>query len=277
MVDVPEMSGLLRIKAAEMKEIQLGILEHVDAYCRRSGIRYYLWAGTLIGAVRHKGFIPWDDDIDLAMPRTHYERFCKGFNDAAESNGLSLFTHDQASHRLLQIAKVADNRTILIERTDDASRLGVNIDIFPIDGWPNGRHAQWRHSLMLNVYRSARMLQSVSRRGPRIWSKSIMLLVGKSVLRPVSAEWLVRRISKRASCHRFDQSQFVGVQVGGPAELVARSVYGEPQEVEFEGRLYPVPREWGVLLSAKYGNYSRVPPKAEQISHHEFDAYWARS
>ncbi len=123
---------------AEMKSIQLEIMEKIHAFCQKKRIIYYLSHGSLIGAVRHKGFIPWDDDIDVFMRRDDYEQFCHDFPYEQDTYGLKLVNSYTDIYYGRPMSKVIDTRTVLIEPNylcDD--EIGVNIDIWPLDGTPN--------------------------------------------------------------------------------------------------------------------------------------------
>ena len=110
------------------------ILIAVDEFCESEGIRYSMAYGTLLGAVRHKGFIPWDDDIDILMPRPDFDRFVSSFKHPSYECLYNKTGED--SHFVHFFAKVHDTRTISYEKNASASRFGLNIDVFPVDGKP---------------------------------------------------------------------------------------------------------------------------------------------
>ena len=123
----------------ELHQIELDMLKEIDRICRRENIQYYLAGGTLLGAVRHKGFIPWDDDIDIAMARDEYERFLKVMKKERHPY-LKIFAMEFDKEYQYTFAKVVDTRTRLIEEIGkDLPDMGVFIDIFPIDGLGNDR------------------------------------------------------------------------------------------------------------------------------------------
>ena len=119
----------------EGKQIELDILKFLAKYCDEKGFRYFLAYGTLIGAIRHKGFIPWDDDIDLYMPREDYDKMIACFNKEAPAPFKLIEPHEKgAKHTFV---KIYDERTVKLENGSYGGReLGVDVDIFPLDGVP---------------------------------------------------------------------------------------------------------------------------------------------
>ena len=116
----------------ELKRIQIGILKHLDAFCNENNLKYFMCGGTLLGAVRHKGFIPWDDDIDIMMKREDYDKLIELYPKNDNSN-FKLFSYELDKSFPYPFAKMDDFRTIFEEEINDSYKIGVNIDIFPID------------------------------------------------------------------------------------------------------------------------------------------------
>ena len=123
------------INTEELKEYQLRILDKVAAFCEEQGITYWIDSGTLLGAIRHKGYIPWDDDIDLGMLREDYDRFCKTFNQHNDRYKVECVENDPDFY--LSHAKVCDNSTVLYEPDENGFKLMINIDIFVYDNAPD--------------------------------------------------------------------------------------------------------------------------------------------
>ena len=124
----------------ELKVIELDIMKKIHRFCVDNNIIYYLCYGTLIGAIRHKGFIPWDDDIDILMPRPDYERFLKLFPRVQKQLGLEVVNHKTKTYFGRPMSKVIDKRTDLFEpefKGDD--HIGVFVDVWPLDGAANSK------------------------------------------------------------------------------------------------------------------------------------------
>lgn len=116
---------------AELRKVQTGILDDIHRFCTANGIMYFLSCGTLIGAVRHKGYIPWDDDLDLYMPRKDYDRFVKLYTDAG--GRYRVLDPKKEKNYFYTFAKVVDTRTLLVETETEGYQIGVYVDIFPVD------------------------------------------------------------------------------------------------------------------------------------------------
>ena len=121
------------ISVSESRNIQIGILEEVDRFCLINNLTYFMSYGTLLGAVRHKGFIPWDDDIDIAMPYPDYMRFCAEYS--GKYYKINHWTHQPNFH--CNYAKFEDTRTISKEEIVQDYTMGINIDVAPIIGLPD--------------------------------------------------------------------------------------------------------------------------------------------
>ena len=116
----------------ELRVIQLELLQQIADFCEKNNIKYFLAYGTLIGAIRHKGYIPWDDDIDIVMPRDDYDRFLELYNEAYPfSKVVDMYN---TKHYGFAFAKVHDVRTIIYETQYAQDSFGVFVDVFPIDG-----------------------------------------------------------------------------------------------------------------------------------------------
>ena len=131
----------MELSLEEVKKTQLEILKVFASFCESNGITYYLAYGTLIGAIRHKGYIPWDDDIDVIMPRPDYNRFIREFKD----NRYVLFCPESNVDCPFSYGKLYDSHTIIEEQTSCHYRIGLNIDIFILDGMPNNLQAAKKH------------------------------------------------------------------------------------------------------------------------------------
>ena len=259
--------------SAEVQRVQRNILGVVAGFCEAEGIRYYLWAGSLLGAVRHGGFIPWDDDIDVSLPREDYERFCREFEHF--TSDLELYTRTTRPGYLMPFAKVGDRRTRVIEASETAIPMGVNIDVYPIDGWPNRWPMRVAHDVWLRFLSWLRLFKSLQPQPEWTWRKSLILACAKFVTRAVPMSAILDALTRASTRADPDRCTHLGVTVDTPSERVPREAYGEPVRVEFEGRRFSAPSDYELVLVTLYGpGFMSVPPASEQVTHHASTAFW---
>lgn len=254
----------------EIKMCALETLVDVAAFCKEHNITYYLCGGTLLGAVRHKGYIPWDDDIDICMPRPDYERFLASYT----SENHTLFHYKKQADYYYPFAKVANNKTCLFEtRVKSIDGMGVYVDIFPMDGLSDSKKTAQK-ILRSNCFK--RDLQAV---GVSTTGKGIKGVV-KSIIKafsPKNAAWkLCDKIEKKTKKFPFEKSRFVGCTFGvyGKREVMPREVFSEVTPLSFEGHLLNAPVGYDFYLSSLYGDYMTPPPEDKRHSTHSYKAYW---
>ena len=256
----------------QMRARQLRLLDAVIEHCAARGLRYYLCAGTLLGAVRHAGYIPWDDDIDLMLPRPDFEKFCASFPSEAPTD-VSLRSLASSHDYVLPFAKVCDDRSRLEVESDIIKGLGVFIDVFPVDGWCDRGRLKSLQRVMLKGLLDVMRIKHVVLRRQRTMLRNSLLAVAKVVLAP----WRPRRVAllmeRVARWGRFDSSAEGGVICWGYQETVPIAAYGVPKQMTFENRTCAVPYDTDAVLRILYGDYMRLPPEDQQVTLHRFVAY----
>lgn len=262
------------INIDDLKRIQIEILDFVHSFCRSNGITYYLSSGTLIGAVRHKGYIPWDDDIDLYMLRPDYERFVSIFNDPSQLFKVrSLRTDPTCS---FAFAKVERCGTKIIEKVDNPMEIGINIDIFPVDSVPDEMLQRKKYFSKIQLIRNKMVIKDVSLDfKKRSILKNLILFLGKIALSNVSLRSLAQGLDSLIDKSLSDSEYVCNLVMGnGINSIFHREAISEVVPIEFEGKKYDTMIGYDEYLTKTYGDYMTLPPENKQITHHSFNAYW---
>ena len=263
------------IPSSELRTIQLSILKHVDAFCSMHKIKYFLCGGTLIGAVRHQGYIPWDDDIDIMMLRPDYERFVHEYREN-DNSCFSLHVPEDNDSYYFPYAKIDDTRTELKENVLHQSSMGVNIDLFPIDVVPEDIQLQSKMYGRLKFLMRLMQLKTVVVMPGRSTLKNLTLMISHVLLKPVSMKSLVHKIVSNATRYSGQQSECCGIAVWGYGmrEVNKRSNWDDEKRVPFEDMMAPIPVGYDNYLRGVYGDYMQLPPEEKRITHHDFEAWW---
>lgn len=260
-----------------LREIQLAeldILIEFDRICRDNHLKYSLAGGTLLGAVRHNGFIPWDDDIDVCMPRTDYEKFKEIFNVNKTSVDYYL-TQDTGKNADYPFVKIQYNK-IKIEEEGLNEVRNLWIDIFPIDGLPKNNNKVTKIYKKSTLYRKIVAFakwKSLNEYGGR-HNKFVAFLINIFV-KLYGAQRALRNSIKLALKYKYEESDYVGAITWGcygVGERMLKSEYEQYTEMEFEGRKFSVMGCWDSYLHGIYGDYMQLPPEEKRIVH-GFKAY----
>lgn len=260
------------IDIEESKEIQLSILRAVHVFCISNGIKYSLGYGSLLGAIRHKGFIPWDDDIDIIMKREDYNRFILLFHD--DKGIIKLHSLDNDNKHKLPYVKIEDSRTILEENTH-ASTIGVAIDLFPYDDVGNTEEEAVaflnRIKWVKTLFR-AKLLKLTKRNG---FMKKIAISLLKALLLFVPLRYLAERVSMRAQSQIGNKYLADAVASEGPVGIIQRSCLEDVALVSFENEFFYAMNNYDSYLTSVYGDYLKLPPFEKRQSPHSIKkVYW---
>ncbi len=264
----PDRGALRQLDDAEVRAHQLGVLDVFSEHCRTHDITYYLCAGTLLGAIRHKGFIPWDDDIDVMLPRPDYERLCETWRNAEKGNRFTLRSVDSDSSYELPFAKISDDSTVLDVESGIVGDIGVYIDVFPLDSWHRiGVRRRLQQLCLRGLYKLVQ-LKAPARRRKRGALQEVVIKVASLLAAIVPGRSLAKALTRVARGPGYEHGSDVGVIVWGYREVVPRSSYGRGSTVEFEGRQMPAPDDPDDVLRRIYGDYMTPPPEGQRVTHH---------
>ena len=256
------------INIDQLKHLQIEILDAVDSFCRCHDIHYWLDSGTLIGAVRHKGYIPWDDDIDIGMLRQDYDRFVRSFNN--ENDRYQVYSPETDRHWGFPWGKILDTRTVLYEPDEKGLRTSVNIDLFVYDNAPDDnkqlrrmydRRDRWMYLRDIRLYASAQQQHNPLKK------------LGILLANIPCQGWIERRIVRNSQRFAHSNTSRVGNFTCIVRMACSKSVFNNFTIVEFEGKQYPAPEGYDQWLRSLYGNYMQLPPEEKRVSHHQFVAW----
>lgn len=262
----------------DLRKIQLGILKYLSEFCEKYGIKYYLFYGSLLGAVRHEGYIPWDDDIDIAIFREDYEKFFATFNKEGNKQYKAISIETDSEY-YLPMGKVIDLQTILIEDIRGGKELGVYVDVFPIDYLPNDMAVRERLIKKLLLMKKLLLYKQGIWSAKRSFIKNILYLIVQFLSLPISNNYLCKKINFYASqkSNREETSILCGdlvSDIDSDREIWHAEFFKDTMYVKFENMNMPAPAEYDAILRTTYGDYMELPPKEEQKSHHHSRAFW---
>ena len=283
---------MVEMDTDDLRICQLAILSDVDKFCEENGLRYFLCGGTLLGAIRHGGFIPWDDDIDIAMPRPDYERFISTYNNVSKNYRVDGIENNANWH--MPFARIGDKRTQIIEYTlkKKYRELLVFIDLFPIDGIPNTKNKENKLLIIqkfLGIIANASAfaftpskhfsdskIKNVSFRNKL---RTIVKYVCIILFRFINTQSVIRLINSKAKELLYDDCKEVGITVAiwnWKFEKASKLSFSERLKVKFENREFYIPKGYDEYLTKTYGDYMTPPPTCNQVSHHNFKAFHIR-
>ncbi|MCF0244636.1 MAG: LicD family protein [Bacteroidaceae bacterium] len=256
----------------ELRTIQMEILDIIVDVCERHNIEYSLAGGTLIGALRHKGYIPWDDDIDLFMMRHDYDRFLAIFNKEQEEkqSPYELLSPEITKDYVYTFGKVADKRTIMIEDELQDFTIGVYVDIFPID-YVNeemlARKVQYKLMHILYKIRRCKMIPSCCLKSRLAYYCYRYLPLPLKVINWSQRKYVFRRNPTSLICNIH--GDYANPSYAFPVEAMQSFT-----EAEFEGKQYKIMAGYEEYLKRMYKfHYMTLPPE-DQRYHHSFKAWW---
>ena len=254
-----------------------GVLRQFIAICKDNHLTYFCCGGTAIGAVRHQGMIPWDDDVDVFMPRPDYDRFVQ-IASKQLPEGLELVTPNSKSDYPLFFVKLCDARTTLQEEQDVPCVYGLYIDIFPIDGAPDDIEAA--RAMERQFTKTKHKLEAISThvsfvnylsllKTPKEWGRFARKTIG-FFFRNWYRKHLLQQMTDISYRYSYESASLVAVYCGsyGPKEVFPKAWLEGTTSFPYEGMEVDLPIGYDNYLRQYYGDYMQLPPVEKRISHH---------
>ncbi|WP_295916209.1 phosphorylcholine transferase LicD [uncultured Anaerovibrio sp.] len=262
----------------EIQSISLGILKQVTDICEQLNLRYFIMYGTLIGVVRHKGFIPWDDDVDIMMPRPDYDKLVDHLLDNPVEY-MKVFNRDTCKEYPYMITRISDDRYSLDMENEKPFGMGVFIDIYPFDGLGNtekealsyGMKGDRLSSLCYQATREHFAIETTT----SFWRKVLKWPV-YIISKMIGKDYFQNKIESLNGKYQYDESEYVGCFVwlsGGMKDIFKREWFDEYIMAKFEDYEFRIPKQFDEVLRHGYGNYMILPPEQERIGHHYYKVY----
>lgn len=264
------------IDSIKLKKIQLDILNYIDDFCKKNNINYWLDSGTLLGAVRHKGYIPWDDDIDIGMLREDYDKFMNLFNKNNDSN-YKAYCFDNNNNWNYSYGKVLDENTILYEPDENIGiKSSVYVDVFVFDFAPEDDNILNKMYKKRNLYYRCNTYQIFKffKLNTNFFKKIVLFFIWL-LLQLFPKGYFIKKSLDNCKKYSNVDTGYIGNFSGMVGRVKCpKSIFNSFIKLKFEGKKYPVPIGYKEWLTAFYGDYMKLPPKEKQISHHKFVAYY---
>ena len=264
----------------ETQQAALEILHTVAEICEEQGLRYYLVYGTLIGAVRHHGFIPWDDDVDIMMPRPDHDRLMAYLEEhIAEYPHLEVFNRKTCPEYPYMITRISDDRYEIVMENEKPFGMGIFIDIYPYDGLGNNQKEAVRFGMKGD--RLSSLCYQATRDHFAI--ETTVSPFRKCIKFPVylfcrlcGKERFQDALEKLAGVKPYDTSRFVGCVIWlswGVRDMYPRKWFDAYTYLPFEDYKFRVPAAYDKILRHTYGDYMTPPPEKDRVGHHYYKAY----
>lgn len=264
----------------ETQAVSLEILKIIADICDELNLRYALIYGTLIGAIRHKGYIPWDDDVDIMMPRPDYEKLLEYLKKhIKEYPHLKVFNRQECPKYPYMITRISDDRYVIKMRNEKEYGMGIFIDIYPYDGLGNtkkeaidyGMKGDRLSSLCYQSTREHFAIETTTSKVRKLIKYPVYLLS-----KLIGKEFFQNKLEKLAGFKDYDTSRYIGCVVwlsGGEKDIFLKKWFDETIIVPFDKYEFRVPKYYDKVLRHGYGDYMKLPPEKDRIGHHYFKVY----
>lgn len=261
-----------KLSLEEKKNISLEVLKKFDAICKKNGLVYYLGYGSLLGAIRHKGFIPWDDDIDVVMLRKDYVKLHKIINSELKNTNCCFLSSVNNSYPY-SFAKIVDTRThVKNKNVIKIDRLGIGIDIFPFDYLGNNLNKIYKNKNRLYIvesFISYSLFNNIreANNGGKSIRKSIEYIVCKTIGWKNWCKLYAFFEKKYIANNKTTYCGMMSKMCKSVEPVFNSRIFDKTSLVEFEGCMFPAPSDYDSFLKTVYHDYMKLPPENERVAH----------
>lgn len=257
----------------ELRESQMKLLDYVDAFCRKHEIKYTISGGTLLGAVRHGGYIPWDDDMDIQMLRKEYVRFTELWNASKSEHPFEFVSIESGNSMGYPFGKIHDPRTVTY--IGKLERTGVYIDVFPVDNVIDENDFVARHAKVLALYKERghifeQMRYANERQSFKTWFRRLFVPRINKTYNQVAEEINTTAKMYENTVAPLRYEMIAGTRCKRP---IPKEVFEQYEYIKFEDRKYMAVKDVDTYLTLTFGDYMTLPPVSKRVSH-GFIAYW---
>ncbi len=258
----------------EIQQMELGIMEYIHEVCQKIGVKYFLAYGSLIGAVRHQGFIPWDDDMDICMLREDYEKL-QDYLIANPDDRYEVMSYKNNLNYVYPFMKVQDNQTYLLEedvRID--SNMGIYVDIFPVDGYEDDVNFKNKMTKLIKK----RQLSCYTFKGitnTKSLLNSLIRYISVIAFYFTNTNKYIGGIDELAQSRKVDDYELVDYLIYKDMNkpVWKREWLNQTITGVFEGKEFMIPKNYHEILTSDYGDYTQLPPVELRFSHHDFQLW----
>lgn len=262
----------MKLEKDYKRKLQLRILDivkDVDKICRENDIDYYILYGSALGAIRHQGFIPWDDDFDIGMTFDNYVKFLEICEKKLDKNKYYVQTPEKEKNYYLSFSKIRDIRTTLIEEGNENIDIvrSVYIDVFPLVGIPNNKIKE----RILKINRAFMLSANMN-----VINNKFLRCIFDIILKIFGRRKILKYTTKRCFKYNTNDCEYWCSIADGDDYIqnkIKREIYGKPKYVKFEDIMLPVPENTDKYLKNIYGDYMKIPSE-EQIKFREHTPYY---
>lgn len=269
----------------EMQAVELDILRVLANICEEQHLDYFLMYGTLLGAARHKGFIPWDDDLDIMMKRPDYDKLLEYLMDHEEEiKPYQLFSKYNNPEYPFMIARLCDTRYKYVANNEKDCGMGIFVDIYPLDGsghtWKEvqrkGNYFRFLSSMCFLASRERFFVDHVEYSSKKSIKQTMVKCPLYLIAKATGVKFWFKRLEGLKSKYKYEECTYVGPttwQSDYKRDVMKKEWVDETVFIEFEGEQFRVPKEYKKVLKHKYGNYMEMPPVEKCVATHDYKAY----